>query len=121
VEWRAGRRPRRHAEHGRARAQADRAAADHHRPRGPITGKCLEVKLYQNIERLAEAEHDGWTEQRSRNGWRYAETRDDTRKLHPDMLPFAELPEREKGKDRNTIRHYPDFAARAGYRIVPIG
>jgi hypothetical protein len=37
------------------------------------------------------------------------------------MLPYAKLPEREKGKDRNTIRHYPDFAARAGYRIVPIG
>jgi hypothetical protein len=31
------------------------------------------------------------------------------------------LPEREKGKDRNTIRHHPDFAARAGFRIVTIG
>jgi hypothetical protein len=81
----------------------------------------LKAQLDQNIERLAEAEHDGWMEHRSRNGWRYAEKRDDTRKLHPDMLPFAELPEREKGKDRNTIRHYPDFAVRAGYRIVPIG
>jgi hypothetical protein len=81
----------------------------------------LTAQLDQNIERLAEAEHDGWMEHRSRNGWRYAETRDDTRKLHPDMLPFAALPERENGKDRNTIRHYPDFAARAGYRIVPIG
>ena len=70
---------------------------------------------------LAEAEHDGWMEHRTRNGWRYAETRDDARKLHPDMLPYAQLPEREKGKDRNTIRHYCDFAARAGYRIVPIG
>ena len=37
------------------------------------------------------------------------------------MLPYAKLPELESGKDRNTIRHYPDFAARAGYRIVPIG
>jgi hypothetical protein len=81
----------------------------------------LKAQLDQNIERLAEAEHDGWTEHRSRNGWRYAETRDDTRKLHPDMLPYAALPEREKGKDRNTIRHYPDFATRSGYRIVPIG
>jgi hypothetical protein len=37
------------------------------------------------------------------------------------MLPYAQLPEREKGKDRNSIRHYPDIAAHAGYRIVPIG
>jgi hypothetical protein len=77
-------------------------------------------KLEENIERLAEAEH---------------ETRDDAKKLHPDMRPHAKLPEREKGKDRNTIRvngasppqrlalgrHYPDFAARVGFRIVPIG
>ena len=60
-------------------------------------------------------------EHRSRNGGRWAETRDDPKKLHPDMLPYTKLPEGEKGKDRNTIRHYPDFAARVGYRIVPIG
>ncbi len=81
----------------------------------------LRAQLAENVERLAEAEHDGWVEHRSRNGWRWAATRDDARKLHPDMLPYGKLPEQEKGKDRNTIRHYPDSAARAGYRIVPIG
>ena len=81
----------------------------------------LEAQLDRNMERLAEAEHLGWLEQRRRNGWRYGETRDDARKSHPAMLPYAQLPEREKGKDRNTIRHYADFAARAGYHIVPIG
>jgi len=81
----------------------------------------LEAQFDRNMERLAEAEHDGWLEQRRSNGWRYGETRDDGRKLHPAMLPYAQLPEREKGKDRNSIRHYPDFVARAGYRIVPIG
>jgi hypothetical protein len=87
----------------------------------PVPDDELRAQLEQNIERLAEAEHDGWVEHRSRNGWRYAGTRDDAKKLHPDMVPYAKLPEREKGKDRNTIRHYPDSAARAGYRIVPIG
>ncbi len=80
----------------------------------------LRAHLEENMERLAEAEHDGWMAQRSRNGWRFAETRDDGRKLHPAMLPYAKLSEREKGKDRNSVRHYPDFAARAGYRIAPI-
>ena len=69
----------------------------------------VKAQLEQNIERLAEAEHDGWMEHRSRNGWRRAETRDDAKKLHPDMLPYAKLPECEKGKDRNITRHYPDF------------
>lgn len=81
----------------------------------------LRARLEQSMERLAEAEHDGWMAQHRRDGWRWAETRNDARKLHPAMLPYAKLPEREKSKDRNNIRHYPDFAARAGYRIVPIG
>jgi hypothetical protein len=42
-------------------------------------------------------------------------------KLHPDMLHYPQLPEQEKGKDRNTIRHYPDFAAGARHRIVRLG
>jgi hypothetical protein len=37
------------------------------------------------------------------------------------MKPFAELPEQEKGKDRNSVHHYPAFAARAGYGIVRLG
>jgi hypothetical protein len=81
----------------------------------------LRARLEKNMERLAEAEHDGWMEQRRRSGWGWGERRDDARRLHPAMLPYVKLPEREKGKDRNTIRHYPDFAGRAGFRIVPIG
>jgi hypothetical protein len=37
------------------------------------------------------------------------------------MLPYATLLEQEKGKDRNTIRRYPEFATRAYYRIVRLG
>jgi hypothetical protein len=81
----------------------------------------LKAQLEQNLERLAEIEHDGWMKHRSRNGWRYAETRDDARKLHPDMVPYAQLPETEKNKDRDSIRAYPAYAALAGYQIVPIG
>jgi hypothetical protein len=86
-----------------------------------ITADELRARLENNMERLAEAEHDGWLAQRRQNGWRWAATRDDARKQHPAMLPYANLPEREKDKDRNTIRHYPDFAAHSGYRIAPIG
>jgi hypothetical protein len=54
----------------------------------------------------------------SSTGWLWA--RDEPRKLHSDTQSYAELRERENGKDRNTFRHYPDFAARAGFRFVPI-
>jgi hypothetical protein len=77
-----------------------------------------EVPLPRGLERMAEAEHNGWMAHRAKNGWRWAATRDDAAKHHPSLLPYKQLPESEKEKDRNNIRHYPEFAARAGYRIV---
>jgi RyR domain len=70
------------------------------------------------IEAMAEAEHDGWLAHRVAAGWRFAPVRDDTAKTHPSMVPYSRLPEPEKEKDRDSVRHYPDFAARAGCRIV---
>jgi hypothetical protein len=77
-----------------------------------------ETALPADVEPMAEAEHDGWMAQRTQTGWSWAPIRDDTSKHHPSMKPYAQLSEREKDKDRSNIRHYPDFAARAGYRIV---
>ncbi len=70
------------------------------------------------MEPMAEAEHDGWLAHRAATGWSYAPTRDDAAKQHPSLIPYAQLPESEKEKDRNNIRHYADFAARAGYKIT---
>ncbi len=84
----------------------------------PTTAALTVEALSVSMEAMAEAEHDGWMAQRARNGWTWGETRDDAAKRHPSMKPYADLPEREKAKDRENIRHYPDFAARAGYRIV---
>jgi hypothetical protein len=77
-----------------------------------------DASLPADLEPMAEAEHNGWMTQRARTGWSWAEARDDAAKHHPSMLPYAQLSEREKEKDRSNIRHYPEFAARAGYRIV---
>jgi hypothetical protein len=77
-----------------------------------------DASLPADLEPMAEAEHNGWMDQRARAGWSWAATRDDAAKHHPSMLPYDQLPEREKAKDRSNVRHYPEFAARAGYRIV---
>jgi len=77
-----------------------------------------ETGLPANLEPMAEAEHNGWMAQRAQAGWSWAATRDDAAKHHPSMLPYVQLSEQEKEKDRSNIRHYPEFAARAGYRIV---
>jgi hypothetical protein len=71
-----------------------------------------------HIELLAEAEHDGWMAQRAKNGWSYGAARDDAQKLHPLMMPYRDLPEAEKEKDRDAVRRYPAQANAAGFAIL---
>jgi len=71
-----------------------------------------------NVELLAEAEHDDWMAHKRRNGWKYGAQRDDSRKVHDCMKPFLELSERNKEKDRNAVRHYPEILKAAHYTIV---
>jgi hypothetical protein len=84
----------------------------------PPIDAVIRAHLEHHLERLSEAEHNGWIAHRTKNGWSYGETRDEKKKIHPLLVPYARLPEKEKNKDRNSVRHFPDMAARAGYRIV---
>ena len=81
-----------------------------------VTG--VPAALEPHMETLAEAEHNGWMAHRAATGWTYGATRDDAAKRHPSMIPYGDLPETEKEKDRSNIRHYPAFAARAGLCIT---
>ena len=74
-----------------------------------------------DIELLAEAEHDGWREQKYRNDWSYSPVRDDSARMHPCLVQYATLSNEEKEKDRNAVRHYPDIVELAGCRIVAAG
>lgn len=74
--------------------------------------------LERHLEALAEEEHNGWMAHLESEGWRYDEVRDDDARRHDRLRPFNELPEVDKEKDRDSIRHYPDFAREAGFRIV---
>jgi hypothetical protein len=100
-----------------ARAGLGLAAAE---PAASANKPAAEIALAieAHIERLAEAEHDGWMAQRLKDGWRYGSPRDDARKLHPSIVPYRDLPEAEKEKDRAAVRNYPKQAAAAGLAIV---
>lgn len=78
-------------------------------------GRMIEFK----IEVLAEKEHQGWMEEKQAAGWRYGSVRDDEHKLHPCLVPYAQLPEVEKEKDRSNVREYPQRVAEAGICLVP--
>lgn len=77
----------------------------------------VRAQLEYVLETLAEAEHDGWMEWHLARGWRYAPSRDDENHLHPCLLPFRQLPKMDVDKDRDAVRHYPDFARAAGMKI----
>lgn len=81
--------------------------------------KILQI-LERYIDVLAEAEHNGWMEFRLQNGWRYGSDRDEKRRIHSALLPYDQLPNQHQEKDRNSVRHYPDILARAGYVVAEL-
>lgn len=68
----------------------------------------IEPELLELREAIAENAHEVWAKTRKDQGWAYGAERDDTKKLHPDMIPYNLLPESEKEYDRqmaiNTIK-----------------
>jgi len=75
--------------------------------------------LEQNLDALAEAEHDGWADQRRIEGWTCAPPpRDDIKRTHPLLVSYAELPPKQQNKDRRTIRNYLKYAREAGFKIT---
>ena len=69
------------------------------------------------IESMAVLEHDRWMRSKVLAGWRHGERKDPERKTHPCLVAYAQLPESEKDKDRNTVRSIPKFLASIGYRV----
>lgn len=78
-----------------------------------ITDDLLELQ-----EAIAENAHEVWAAARKAEGWTYGKVRNDALKQHPDMLPYAALPDSEKEYDRlmafNTIK----LVKKLGWRIM---
>lgn len=70
------------------------------------------------IEIMAVMEHRRWWADRSLNGWRFAEERDDINLLHPNMIPYADLSEADKQKDRDSVVTTIKLASADGKKLV---
>ena len=87
-------------------------------PRPIDTSKVqLPKGLTKLLEQLAEHNHEVWATQRMQDGWKLGAARDDKKKLHPCLVPYAELPESEKDYDRNTVLEVLKAITALGYRI----
>ncbi len=68
----------------------------------------LDADLEELTEAIAENAHDIWARARMDEGWTYGPVRNDELKQHPDLVPYAQLPDTEKEYDRlmamNTLR-----------------
>ena len=55
------------------------------------------------IEELAQIAHARWLAAEALSGWTHGTARDDGAQLHPDMVPYDELAEPAKQKDRDEV------------------
>jgi hypothetical protein len=70
------------------------------------------------VERLAIIEHRRWAVDRWLDGWRYGSERDNARKLHPQLIPYADLSDAMQDLDRFAVRLVPALLARSGLGVV---
>lgn len=47
----------------------------------------------------ASAQHDSWLADKVKDGWRYGPVKDASKKEHPCIVPYAELPDAQQRKD----------------------
>lgn len=83
------------------------SAADYHAVQLLMLGN--EALTDEKLERLAELEHIRWCRYHYLNNWTYGtpdngKNKDAAKRVHRALLPYAELSNSEKEKDRENIR-----------------
>lgn len=53
-----------------------------------------------NPDATPESQHEAWCKDKTADGWVFGDVKDADNKIHPCILPYAELPEAQKVKDR---------------------
>jgi hypothetical protein len=72
----------------------------------------------QEVDQMARMEHEHWMQQRLQDGWTFASRPKDLgKKIHPDLVPWQDLPECEKEKNLAAVADIPRFLAVAGFQV----
>ncbi|CAA7624292.1 NAD-binding protein [Magnetospirillum sp. SS-4] len=69
------------------------------------------------LERLAVIEHWRWCVDRWLDGWSLGETKSESARTTPYLVPYAMLAEDIKALDRDTVLYLPNLLARAGMTV----
>ena len=77
----------------------------------------LPVELNELLEKMARNVHEVWAKSRIDQGWVFGQERNDLKKTHPCLVPYEELPEIEKGYDRDTAQETLKLICKLGFKI----
>jgi hypothetical protein len=84
-------------------------------------GSDYDIRRAENdIQGLAAAEHRRWIASRAVAGWRFGATLSQSERTHPSMIPWAQLAEAERAKDRDIIWRLPEVLRAAGLFVQPL-
>ena len=72
----------------------------------------------EEIEIMGIMEHERWMEERTGEGWKWGPERIEEKKINPNLVPWDELSEIEKDKDRINVRIIPDLLASINFEIA---
>lgn len=86
----------------------------------PIDLSDVEISedLIELREAIAENAHEVWAYNRKQEGWTFGPERDDTKKLHPDMIAYNKLPESEKLYDREMAMNTIKLLKKLGWKLT---
>jgi serine phosphatase RsbU (regulator of sigma subunit) len=73
----------------------------------------------EEIETMARVEHIRWCWDKILNGWFYGKVKDARKKTHPAIIPYEDLSESEKEKDRELVRLIPALLQDIHYEVYP--
>jgi serine phosphatase RsbU (regulator of sigma subunit) len=74
----------------------------------------------EQTETMAYIEHLRWSWDKRLNGWIFGNTKDHEKKVHPGLIPYNDLPDHEKEKDRALVRLIPSLLQDIGYVAYPV-
>lgn len=84
----------------------------------PIVGRKAKPATFtkDEIEKMAELEHERWVEEREAEGWKIG-PRNPDKKISPHLIGWDELEDDIKEYDRNAVRAIPELMAEAGFEL----
>lgn len=80
----------------------------------------LPEDLVKLTELMARNVHEVWAQTRIQQGWIYGQTRNDTLKQHPCLIPYDELQDSEREYDKNTAIETVKLIISLGYKIEKV-